>query len=188
MSRGDAKVKLSIPALTAPCPAVHVRVSGHPVFHQPFLIPDPYPLVQMSPDADQQETPANISNREYLTPTWCSLPWTPWVPFSATKEEFRTIPKEPGLYRIRPAGKEFFMYIGETRRQLHWRLHELRHTLQRGELMPWNEPMTEAPCIVGLAGCRRTLVRVFCGPTGRFAERKTGDAELPPLPVPAGTR
>jgi hypothetical protein len=39
------------------------------------------------------------------------------------------------------------MYIGETRRQLHGRLHELRHTLHRGELMPWSEPMTEAPSL-----------------------------------------
>jgi len=101
----------------------------------------------MSPDPDQQEPPIPVDNRACLTPTWCSLPWTPWVPFTADKEEFRLIPKDPGLYRIRPAGKDFLVYIGETRRQLHWRLHELRHTLQRGELMPWNEPMTEAPSL-----------------------------------------
>jgi len=101
----------------------------------------------MSPDPDQQEPEIPLDNRTYLAPTWCSLPWTPWVPFTADKEEFRTIPKEPGLYRIRPTGKDFLMYIGETRRQLHGRLHELRHTLHRGELMPWSEPMTEAPSL-----------------------------------------
>ena len=101
----------------------------------------------MSPDPDQQDPEIPIDNRTYLTPAWCSLPWTPWVPFTADKEEFRTIPKEPGLYRIRPTGKDFLMYIGETRRQLHGRLHELRHTLHRGELMPWSEPMTEAPSL-----------------------------------------
>ena len=101
----------------------------------------------MSPDPDQQDPEIPIDNRTYLTPEWCSLPWTPWVPFTADKEEFRTIPKEPGLYRIRPTGKDFLMYIGETRRQLHGRLHELRHTLHRGELMPWSEPMTEAPSL-----------------------------------------
>jgi len=101
----------------------------------------------MSPDPDQQEPQIPVDNRACLTPTWCSLPWTPWVPFTADKEEFRLIPKDPGLYRIRPTGKDFLVYIGETRRQLHWRLHELRHTLQRGELMPWNEPMTEAPSL-----------------------------------------
>ena len=101
----------------------------------------------MSPDPDQQEPEIPLDNRTYLAPTWCSLPWTPWVPFTADKEEFRTIPKEPGLYRIRPTGKDFLMYIGETRRQLHGRLHELRHTLHRGELMPWSEPMNEAPSL-----------------------------------------
>ena len=99
----------------------------------------------MSPDPDQ--TPADLNEREFFSENWCSLPWTPWVPFTADKEEFRTIPKEPGLYRIRPSGKDFLMYIGETRRTLHQRLHELRHTLQRGELMPWNDPHTAAPSL-----------------------------------------
>ena len=101
----------------------------------------------MSPDPDQPEPLPTITHPDYFTTTWCSLSWTPWVPFSADKEEFRTIPKEPGLYRIRPTSKDFLMYIGETRRTLHQRLHELRHTLRRGELMPWNEPMTEAPSL-----------------------------------------
>jgi hypothetical protein len=99
----------------------------------------------MSPDPDQ--TPADLNEREFFSENWCSLPWTPWVPFTADKEEFRTIPKEPGLYRIRPTGKDSLMYIGETRRTLHQRLHELRHTLRRGELMPWNDPHTAAPSL-----------------------------------------
>jgi len=101
----------------------------------------------MSPDPDQPEPLPATTHPDYLTSTWCSIPWTPWVPFTADKEEFRTIPKEPGLYRIRPAGKDFLMYIGETKRTLHQRLHELRHTLRRCELMPWSEPMTEAPSL-----------------------------------------
>ena len=64
----------------------------------------------------------NHENPNYFSENWCSLPWTPWVPFTADKHEFRTIPKEPGLYRIRPAGKDFLMYIGETRRIVHERL------------------------------------------------------------------
>src|SRR5665647_1158456 len=99
----------------------------------------------MSPDPDP--FPAELKDHEYLSGTWCSLPWTPWVPFTAGKEEFRILPKEPGLYRIRPTGKDYLMYIGETKRTLHQRLHELRHTLRRGELMPWSEPMTEAPSL-----------------------------------------
>jgi hypothetical protein len=81
----------------------------------------------------------------YFFDNWCSLPWSPWVPFSATKEEFRQIPHEPGLYRIRPAGKDFLMYIGETQRSLHQRLHNLRMDLRNPDLMPWSDPHTEAP-------------------------------------------
>ena len=84
---------------------------------------------------------------EYFNDNWCSLPWTRWVPFTATKEEFRIIPKEPGLYRIRPIGKDFLMYIGETRRTVHERLNELRHNIKRTDLMPWNDPHTAAPSL-----------------------------------------
>ncbi|MGD1004641.1 MAG: hypothetical protein ABR887_04400 [Methanoregulaceae archaeon] len=84
---------------------------------------------------------------DYFTPFWCKLSWTPWVPFSATSQEFKLIPREPGLYRVRPAGKDFLMYIGETRRSLRDRLNELRHTLIRQDLMPWNDPHTAAPSL-----------------------------------------
>lgn len=86
-------------------------------------------------------------DRDFFASNWSNLTWTPWVPFNADKKEFRVIPKEPGLYRIRPAGKDFLMYIGETRRTLHQRLNELRHTLRRGDLMPWNDPHTAAPSL-----------------------------------------
>jgi len=61
----------------------------------------------MSPDPD----PSHIDpqDKEYLSYTWSSLPWSPWVPFTANKEEFRQIPREPGLYRIKPVGKDFLM-------------------------------------------------------------------------------
>jgi hypothetical protein len=99
----------------------------------------------MPPDPDQ--LPAELPRRDYLSYTWCSLPWSPWVPFTATKEEFRQIPREPGLYRIKPVGKDFLMYIGGTRKTVHERLNELRHTLKRNDLMPWNDPITEAPAL-----------------------------------------
>jgi hypothetical protein len=84
---------------------------------------------------------------DYFSPDWCNLSWSPWVQFTADRYEFWDIPKEPGLYRIRPAGKDFLMYIGETRRTLHQRLNELRQTLKRRELMPWNDPHTAAPSL-----------------------------------------
>ncbi len=99
----------------------------------------------MPPDPDQ--LPAELPGRDYFSYTWSSLPWSPWVPFTATKEEFRQIPREPGLYRIKPVGKDFLMYIGETRKTVHERLNELRHTLKRTDLMPWNDPITEAPAL-----------------------------------------
>ncbi|MFA6226330.1 MAG: hypothetical protein WC620_09215 [Methanoregula sp.] len=99
----------------------------------------------MSPDPDQ--TPADVPEREYFSGTWQNLPWTPWVPFTAAKEKFRQIPKEPGLYRIRPVGKDYLMYIGETRKTLHQRLADLRVELRKRGRMPWCDPHAEAPAL-----------------------------------------
>ena len=84
---------------------------------------------------------------EYFSSCWSGLFWTDWIPFTADRDEFRIIPKVPGLYRIRPAGKDFLMYIGETRRTLHQRLNELRQSIRREDLMPWNDPHTAAPSL-----------------------------------------
>lgn len=99
----------------------------------------------MSPDSDilMHELPA----REFLTESWASLPWTAWIPFAADKYELRQIPKESGLYRIRPAGKEFLMYIGETKKTLHQRLSDLRMELKGRDLMPWADPHAEGPSL-----------------------------------------
>ncbi|MGA2105506.1 MAG: hypothetical protein ABSG06_08970 [Methanoregula sp.] len=83
----------------------------------------------------------------YFDPDWCSLPWSPWIPFTAERYAFRDIPREAGLYRIRPVGKDFLMYIGETRRPVHERLSELRLVLNRAGKMPWNDPYTVAPSL-----------------------------------------
>jgi hypothetical protein len=100
----------------------------------------------MSPDpaAPSDFDPEDILWFSY---DWCSLPWTDWVPFNADRHTFSTIPNEPGLYRIRPKGKDFLMYIGETGRSLHQRLNELRQNLRRGDLMPWSDPHAEAPAL-----------------------------------------
>jgi len=39
------------------------------------------------------------------------------------------------------------MYIGETRRTVHERINELRQTLNRTDLMPWNDPHPAAPSL-----------------------------------------
>ena len=98
----------------------------------------------MPPDPEFPFDPEDIP---YFFDNWCSLPWSPWVPFNADKHTFHEIPHEPGLYRIRPAGKDFLMYIGETSRTLHKRLNDLRQNLRRSDLMPWSDPHTEAPAL-----------------------------------------
>ncbi|MEN6442444.1 MAG: hypothetical protein ABFC71_01655 [Methanoregula sp.] len=67
-------------------------------------------------------------------------PWSPNVPFTAGKQEFHEIPHEPGLYRIRPTGKESLMYISETQKMLHQRRRNLRGELKNKDLMPWSHP------------------------------------------------
>ncbi len=99
----------------------------------------------MAPDPDQLT--AELPKWEYFSENWATLPWTPWIPFSADKKEFRQIPKEPGLYRIRAAGRDELMYIGETKRALHQRLQDLRMELRGRNLMPWSDPHAEAPAL-----------------------------------------
>ena len=96
------------------------------------------------PDSEDPGTPENFDDLYYFSEFWQDLPWSPWVPFDAPREFFY-IPKEPGIYRIRPVGKDFLMYISETNRTLHQRLGELRQSLRRTDLMPWNDPDSSAP-------------------------------------------
>src|SRR5512140_368841 len=95
-------------------------------------------------DPDHPFDPGDIP---YFSDTWCSLPWSPWVPFSAAKEAFRQLPHEPGLFRIRPEGRDFLLYIGEIGRSLHQRLNTLRLELRNPGLMPWSDPHTEGPAL-----------------------------------------
>jgi len=84
---------------------------------------------------------------DHFFDNWCSLGWTEWVPFDATKQVWTRIPREPGLYRIRPVGKEYLVYIGETKRTLRDRLHTLRIELRKSEQMPWSDPHAEAAAL-----------------------------------------
>lgn len=85
-------------------------------------------------------------DRGYFSPAWGGLAWSPWVPFNVPREEF-AIPKVPGIYRIRPAGKDCLLYVGGTGQSLHKKLAELRQALRRGNLMPWSDPHAEAPVL-----------------------------------------
>jgi len=103
----------------------------------------------MLPELEPEEpvTPAGRDDLPWFSATWHNLSWSPWIPFTAEKHEFRAIPGEPGVYRIRPAGRDFLMYIGETSRTLHQRLSELRQNLRRNDLMPWSDPDISAPAL-----------------------------------------
>ena len=96
--------------------------------------------------SDQSQL-AGSQDIQYFLHNWCSLSWSPWVSFIATKDEFRQISKRPGVYRVRPVGKDFLMYIGETSRTVRERLNELRNNLKGADLMPWNDPHTAAPSL-----------------------------------------
>ncbi|ACL17767.1 hypothetical protein [Methanosphaerula palustris] len=117
----------------AQCPECHRETDRLPSDHD----------VDLFEDACQEHYPLD----HHFSLVWASLSWSEWVPFTAEKHEFREIPKEPGLYRIRPVGSDFLMYIGETRRSVYQQLNELRYTLKRTDLMPWSDPYTVAPSL-----------------------------------------
>ncbi|RYD02493.1 hypothetical protein N752_24500 [Desulforamulus aquiferis] len=81
---------------------------------------------------------------DFLTNNWGGLQWTTWVRFG-DKESYMIIPKTPGLYRVKPIGRNQLAYIGQTGRSLYERLINqlIRNTLQ--EIMPFNDPHTAAP-------------------------------------------
>jgi hypothetical protein len=111
------------------------------------LSPSPphyYPPMLPETENKDEPFPENFDDLDYFSELWYDLEWSPWVPFDAPRE-FWYIPKEPGVYRIRPIGKDFLMYIDETGRSLSELLSELRQTLRRRELMPWNNPHAVAP-------------------------------------------
>ena len=102
----------------------------------------------MCPDPEQSVP--DLEAIDHFFDNWCSLAWTEWIPFHATKQVWTRIPREPGLYRIRPVGKEYLVYIGETKRTLRDRLHTLRLELEKSEQMPWSDPHAEAPALWAL--------------------------------------
>jgi len=90
--------------------------------------------------ADTENSP------DYLSENWCGLPWSSWIPFSATSARFDSIPSEPGLYRIRAAKNNFLMYIGQTGLPLRQCLNEIRQNSLKSR-MPNDEPHPIAPAL-----------------------------------------
>jgi len=108
----------------------------------------------MLPD-QKTPVPRDPETIDHFFDNWCNLPWTEWVPFNATKQVFNRIPREPGIYRIRPVGNEYLVYIGETKRSLRERLQNLRLELAKAEGMPWSDPHAEAPALWAYQAGRR---------------------------------
>lgn len=80
------------------------------------------------------------------------LTWSPWRPLSTASTD-ATIPRSPGLYRIRRIGRADFDYIGETG-NLRRRFGHLRGVYR--DDMPFRDPHTAAPALWALrhaTGC-----------------------------------
>jgi hypothetical protein len=80
----------------------------------------------------------------YFESNWCDLLWSSWVSFEDRKFDWRMLPVERGLYRVRPKNVDLLVYVGETGRGLRDRLNALRRGII-SELMPYNDPHTAAP-------------------------------------------
>lgn len=80
----------------------------------------------------------------FLDPGWCGLDWTPFAPFEAGGAAFRSIPPQPGVYRVRVTGKPVLVYVGQTGRNLRERLNDLRRNTLADQC-PFNDPHTAAP-------------------------------------------
>lgn len=84
---------------------------------------------------------------DYLSREWCGLQWTEWIPFS-NNNLLSQLPAKPGLYKIRPVGSDFLVYIGQTGRSLKERMKShLRGYLKSDTEMPFNDPHTAAPSL-----------------------------------------
>ena len=77
---------------------------------------------------------------------WCSLEWTPWVPFSTTSRTLERIPDTAGLYRIRPTGQDLMMYIGWTDGSLRQCFFGIRKNATN-VVMPWKDPWPVATAL-----------------------------------------
>jgi hypothetical protein len=79
--------------------------------------------------------------------------WVEWQPLDGAGRN-RTIPKEPGLYRIRRLGRNDLDYIGQTGMGLRQRLGMLAGVYK--DMMPYRDPHTVGPALWAMrdmAGC-----------------------------------
>jgi len=79
----------------------------------------------------------------FLQLNWCDLNWKKWIKLKTKSQERLIIPSLKGVYRIRPANKDFLMYIGQTN-NLKRRTSMLASNSYKQD-MPLNDPQTAAP-------------------------------------------
>jgi hypothetical protein len=53
---------------------------------------------------------------KFFKSNWNNLYWSEWFKFDGWSNIRKEVPKNKGLYRIRPIDKNFLMYIGQTGR------------------------------------------------------------------------
>lgn len=90
------------------------------------------------------EDPENYP--DYFNENWYGLPWSSWIPFNATSARFDSIPKEPGLFRIRAAKSNSLMYIGQTGQPLRQCINQIRQNSMKAK-MPEDQPNPVAPAL-----------------------------------------
>jgi hypothetical protein len=72
------------------------------------------------------------------------LHWTDWHPLRGASRD-PELPRSPGLYRIRRAGRDDLDYIGQTSLRLGQRLGMLSGVY--AEEMPYGDPHTAGPAL-----------------------------------------
>lgn len=70
--------------------------------------------------------------------------WSDWVPLPDTA---RRLARDPGIYRIRRAGDDELVYVGQTGRSLAERLGAIKFDAPK---MPYRDPHTAAPALWAL--------------------------------------
>lgn len=70
------------------------------------------------------------------------LDWGQWIPLSGASRN-PNVPRGPGLYRVRVAGDQVAVYVGQTGRSLRERLGSLGGAF--ADVMPYRDPHTAAP-------------------------------------------
>ena len=96
---------------------------------------------------------------------WCNFEWTPWISFGTTSRTLDAIPDKPGLYRIRPAGQDFLVYIGWAGGSLRECFMGIRQGVTK-PVMPKNDPWPVAAALWAWRDAKRYTWEFSATPSG----------------------